>query len=85
MQFVFSTEPLTSYRNVVQCIAMSNTASAAPGRENDETIAVRLPAHLRDKIDAKRARMAEAIPGAGVTRSDAVRALILVGLAAEDE
>lgn len=48
-----------------------------------ESIVFRLPAHLLEKIDTKTAAMSAAMPGCGITRSDAIRALILKGLAAE--
>ena len=62
---------------------MANTASADRGTEA-ETVAVRLPEHLISRIDAKVQRMKDAAPGVHITRSDAMRALLLVGLAAEE-
>lgn len=82
---------MTLLARAVQCARMSNTASASsdatphdePTAERMETLGVRLPAHLIDALKAKRATMAKATPGAAITISDAVRALILAGLAAE--
>lgn len=60
---------------------MSNTTAAAKSPPpHDEQIAVRLPAHLVERVDAYRSQLAKAAPGIGVTRSDAVRALLLVAL-----
>ncbi len=47
---------------------------------NDDQVTVRLPAHLVERVDRHRGRMAEAAPGVGIRRSDALRALILLGL-----
>lgn len=47
---------------------------------NGAQVTVRLPAHLLERIDAHRSRMAEAAPGVGIKRSDAVRSLIVAGL-----
>lgn len=60
---------------------MSNTvASRNTAEDLTEAIQVRLPRHLLDRIDEKRSQMCEASPGVAVTRSDAVRALLLLGL-----
>ena len=77
---------MTLPMRVVQCRLMSNTANTALDTSSSgeaETIGVRLPAHLIESLRAKRSAMAKATPGAAITMSDAVRALLLAGLAAE--
>ncbi len=62
---------------------MANTDNVTEEGPADVTIGVRLPVHLREAIEKKRAAMATATPGASITTSDALRALLLVGIAAE--
>lgn len=59
---------------------MPNIVNAS---DEKECVAVKLPVHLVERIDAKRAAMAKASPGVAITRSDAVRALLLAALDAE--
>jgi metal-responsive CopG/Arc/MetJ family transcriptional regulator len=48
---------------------------------SDETIlGVRLPDELLARLDEERERMASLVPGAKITRSDVVRALLMAGL-----
>ncbi len=49
-----------------------------------ENVGVRLDAALLARVDATRARMAARVPGMSVSRSNALRALILAGLGATD-
>ncbi len=69
----------------LHCRAMSNSVNTADPGESDASIGVRLPSHLLDRIDARRAELASKSPGVTFTRSDIVRALILAGLAATDD
>lgn len=57
---------------------MSNVA--LHGRFSDESITVRLPAHLLERLRHERSRLAEAAPGTPVTISDVVRGLLLQAL-----
>ena len=61
---------------------MSNTAHARTTEHaaDDRQIAVRLPAHLLDRIEQHRDAMSARSPGVKITTSDAVRALLIVGL-----
>lgn len=43
-------------------------------------IAVRLPVDLLDRLEAHASRMKAGAPGVGVTRADAIRALLLDAL-----
>lgn len=62
---------------------MSNTALAASASHADASLTVRIPGHMLDAIERKRMAMQGKVPGVAITTSDAVRALLLVGLAAE--
>jgi hypothetical protein len=52
---------------------------------SEEQLVVRLPSRLLAQIDAEAGRMSAAHPGLSVSRSDAVRALLLRGLASSGE
>lgn len=50
-----------------------------------ETLAVRLPDNLVVQIDAYVRRLKDQLPGLNITRADAIRQLLAVGLGAENE
>lgn len=62
---------------------MSNNALAESAPHADASLTVRLPGHMLDAIERKRLAMQAKVPGVAINTSDTVRALLLVGLAAE--
>lgn len=54
------------------------------GEAAQQAVAFRLSADLLKRLDAKVARMEAATPGLSVTRTDAVRVLLLKSLDAEE-
>ncbi len=50
-----------------------------------DTLAVRLPDDLVSQIDTYVVRLQEQLPGLNVTRADAIRQLLAIGLRAEGE
>lgn len=63
----------------MQGTALRDTAPTAADA-NDEQVTVRIPAHLLDRIDKERSRMAEKSPGVAIKRSDVLRSAIITGL-----
>ena len=54
-------------------------------KETMDTLAVRLPDDLVEQIDRYVANLQEQLPGLSVTRADAIRQLLAVGLRAENK
>jgi hypothetical protein len=50
-----------------------------------DTLAVRLPDDLVSQIDTYVSRLQEQLPGLNITRADAIRQLLAIGLRAEGE